>query len=336
MTRSILKIALCLWAVILGTVLSAQAPAPTLWEQRAKERLKRLTSVQQLAISQAQPSEAGLKKKKLKKLHRILVFWRCETFIHTSIPAANFALQEMARKTRAFSVDLEDDYKVFTKKNLKQYDAVLFNNSTTLKFPEDSQRKALIDFVKGGKGVIGIHAATDSFYDWEQGAALLGGQFNGHPWTANGTWAFKLDDPGHSINRAFEGNGFWHQDEIYQYKPSNFQGMENLRILVSLDMSKEAVRAPLSLEKFEKFNSAYKAGNREVPVSWIREYGKGRLFYTNFGHREETYKNQAIMQHIFDGIMYALGREKADDDSTGSLPPIAPALAPALELPETK
>lgn len=329
MNRSFCKLLLCLWAATFGVVLVAQSQdqKPTLWEERAKERFKRLNSRVQMKISQAQPQDSGIKKKKL-KLRRILVFWRCETFIHTSIPAANFALQEMARKTRAFSVDLADQYSVFDKKNLKAYDAILFNNTTSLTFETEKQREAILEFVRGGKGIIGIHGASDNFYDWKEGAALMGGQFNGHPWTANGNWAFKLNDPTHELNAAFNGKGFWHSDEIYQYKPVSFQGEENLRILVSLDMSKKEVLDPLTLEKFEKFNEDYDQGSREVPVSWIREFGKGRLFYTNFGHKEETYMNPVIMQHVFDGILYALGYTKWDATPTSEIPKLAMALAP--------
>ena len=96
-------------------------------------------------------------------------------------------------------------------------------------------------------------------------------------------------------------------------------------------MSKETVREPMNMEKFERFNSKYPAGNREVPVSWVRDIGKGRLFYTNFGHREDSYKNPVIMQHIFDGILFAIGYKKVDTTPTAELPPIAPALALAKE-----
>ena len=93
-------------------------------------------------------------------------------------------------------------------------------------------------------------------------------------------------------------------DEIYQYKPESYQGEENLIILVSLDMSKEEVVEAMEVEKYRKYMKTYGKGPREVPVSWIREYGKGRLFYTNFGHREETYTNPVVMKHLYDGIYY--------------------------------
>jgi len=332
MKRTILSLALCALAAIPMTSLSltAQNQKPTIWEERAAERFKPLTRATKMRVSQAQPSNSGLKKKKIKKPRRVLVFWRCEGFIHTSIPTGNFALQEMARKTHAFTIELVDSYDVFTKKNLKSYDAILFNSTTHLKFPEASQREAIQKFVENGGGLIGIHAASDNFYEWETGVSMIGGIFNGHPWGGGGNWAFKLNDAGHVLNKAFAGKGFWHSDEIYQYKPTSFEGEDNLRILVSLDMSKAAVSDRLADPKnVERWGKDYGSGKREVPVSWIREIGKGRLFYTNFGHREDTYENAAIMRHIYDGILYALGYVKTDATPTAAAGPLRIALAPA-------
>ena len=67
---------------------------------------------------------------------------------------------------------------------------------------------------------------------------MVGGQFDGHPWNAGGTWSFKLDDPKHTLNRAFKGKGFWLKDEIYQYKPGTYVGEDGVCFLISLDLSK--------------------------------------------------------------------------------------------------
>ena len=69
-------------------------------------------------------------------------------------------------------------------------------------------------------------------------------------------------------------------------------------------------------------------GPREVPVSWIRKAGDGRVFYTNFGHREDTYRNPVILRHMLDGIQYALGDLEADAEPTAKSTPKEPALAP--------
>jgi uncharacterized protein len=293
------------------TTLAEDKPDP--WQQKKAERFKGLTDEQQKAVSSAVPATATAKPKKER---RILLFYRCEGFIHGSIPYANLAIQEMGRKTGAFTVDLADTYDVFTADNLAKYDCILLNNTTGMTFPSPSQQDALLDFVSSGKGLAGIHAASDNFGRHPDCRALVGGQFAGHPWGAGGKWAFKLDDPDHVLNKAFEGKGFWHTDEIYQYNPESYQGPGVLRLLVSLDMSKEEVSKQI------------KDGPREVPVSWIRQAGEGRVFYTNFGHREDTFQKPAVLQHMLDGIQYALGDLEADAVPTAKAPPKTPALAP--------
>lgn len=256
------------------------------------------------------------------KKRRVLVFYRCGGFIHRSIPYGNHAMKEIARKTGAFEVDLADDYAVLTPGNLAKYDAIIFNNTTNLN-PDEKQRKAILDFIKGGKGVAGFHAASDNFKNWEAGAAMIGGVFNGHPWGGGGTWAFKVEDPDHPLNAAFKGKGFWHKDEIYWYRPQSFQGRDNLRVLVSLDMSRAESQAPL------KKKDDVKAEEVDVAVSWCRTLGKGRLFYTNLGHNPTTFQNRTILQHMLDGIQYALGDLKADAVPSAKIgAKVAIALAP--------
>jgi uncharacterized protein len=284
------------------------------WIQKKASSFKPLTEAQKSAIEEAIPSEASAKPKKAR---RVLMFYRCEGFIHSSIPHGNFAVQAMARKTEAFEVDLADTYDVFTTENLAKYDCVLLNSTTGMVFPKPEQQNALLDFVASGKGLAGFHAASDNFGRHPDCRALVGGEFGGHPWNAGGTWAFKLDDPEHVLNQSFEGKGFWHSDEIYQYKPETYQGTKVLRVLVSLDMGQEEVSKLIN------------DGPREVPVSWLREAGDGRVFYTNFGHREETYKHPAILRHMLDGIQYALGDLEADATPTAKAPEKKPALAPA-------
>jgi type 1 glutamine amidotransferase len=284
------------------------------WEQKKAGRFKVVTQKQREAIAAAVPDKSTAKPLKDR---RILVFYRCEGFIHTSIPHGNVAVEEMGRKTGAFQIDLADTYDVFTKENLAKYDLVLLNNTTHMKFPEASQLNAFLDFVSGGKGLAGFHAASDNFGRHPEALSMVGGIFNGHPWGAGGTWAFKLDDPEHVLNAAFDGSGFWHQDEIYQYKPDSYAGTENLRVLVSLDMSKEPVSGRIN------------DGPREVPVSWVRTAGEGRVFYTNFGHREETFQNPSIVRHMLDGIQYALGDLEADATPTAKVSTLKPVAAPA-------
>ena len=294
------KITITLLALGLVATTAAQAA----WN---KNRLKPLNEDKKAKIRAALPAETLAKPKKPR---RILVFYRCETFVHSSIVAGNFAIRELGKKTGTFTADLADEYSVFNKANLKKYDAILFNNTTSLALENDEQRNAILGFIGQGKGVAGIHAASDNFYKWKAGARMIGGQFNGHPWGSGGTWSFKLDDPGHILNRAFKGGGFWHKDEIYQYKPETYVGTGKLRVLVSLDLNKAQTMKPL--ERNEGLKKQYTEGGRTVPVSWIRTFEGGRVFYTNLGHNESTYWNPAVLRHYLDGLQYALGDLEAD------------------------
>lgn len=283
------------------------------WQKKKADAFKPLPAEIEQAITDAVPDSPTVDPQKTRK---VLVFFRCEGFIHSSIPHANAAIKAMGEKTDAFSADFADTYDVFTKENLQQYDVVLLNNTTGMTFQEPAQQNALLDFVAGGKGLAGIHAASDNFGRHPECRALIGGQFGGHPWNAGGTWAFKLDDPDHVLNAAFEGRGFWHSDEIYQYGADSYQGPKVLRLLVSLDMNQNEVSKQIQ------------DGPREVPVSWIRKAGEGRVFYTNFGHREETFRNPVMLRHILDGIQYAAGDLPADATPTAKKSQLQPALAP--------
>ena len=261
---------------------------------------KEPTEKQINAIKEAMPSEPPAEPEKDRK---ILVFDLCKGFHHGVIPLANEAFRIMGEKTGAFQTDLAHEMSVFTKQNLRKYDAILLNNTTRLTFT-DSQRKALMDFVKGGKGLIGAHAATDNFYKWPEAQKMIGGVFTGHPWTAGGTWAFKIDEPDHPINAGFEGEGFLAKDEIY--KIGGPYSRENLRVLVSLDMANER-------------NHVKGFTEGDYAVSWIRNYGKGRVFYCSLGHNNPIFWTTDILEHYLAGIQWALGDLEADATPSAKL-----------------
>jgi type 1 glutamine amidotransferase len=247
-------------------------------------------------IQAALPAKAVAKPSKPRK---ILIFTLCEGFVHQSVPVCTDALIAMGDKTGAYTADASDDKAVFNAENLARYDAVAFNNTTKLSL-SDEQKKALLDFVESGKGIIGIHAATDNFYDWPEGAAMLGGLFDGHPWTSGGTWAFKLDEPGHPLNKMFGGKGFKLSDEIYQFKEPYSRA--NQRVLVSLDLSDPDTKN-IKGGKAEMM----KRTDGDFAVVWLKRYGNGRVFFSGFGHHREIFWNPVLLQQYLDGIQYALG-----------------------------
>ncbi len=200
-----------------------------------------------------------------KQPRKLLVFNLCKGFKHGSIPYWDKALEIMGQKTGAFQTVVSSDMAMFKAENLNKFDAVCLNNTTKLGFEKPELRKSLMDFIKGGKGIIGIHAATDNFYKWPEAAKMMGGQFCGHPWGGGGTWAVKIDDAGHPLMAPYKGKGFKVKDEIYRTKPPLYS-RDKQRVLMSLDMADEA--------------TGKKAGpdDTDIGISWVKDYGKGRLF----------------------------------------------------------
>jgi len=288
----------------------------------ARGELKPVSEADLQKIKDALPEKATVKPAKPRK---VLIYWKCEGFFHEGgIRLGNKAFELMGEKTGAYSVVVSDDINMFEPEKLQQFDAVIFNNTTGEKFGEEKHRKALLDFVNSGKGVVGTHAATDNWYEWPEGAAMMGALFAGHPW---GQCAVKLDDPGHPLVKAFGGKGFCMNDEMYKMKEP--YSREKLRVLLSFDLGRMDEKAD-------------KAGrpDHDNPIAWIQEVGKGRVFYCSFGHMDHIFYDKALLQFYLDGIQYALGDLNADATPSAKLhPQPTPALAPEKpekEKPEKK
>ncbi len=248
----------------------------------------------------AMPTEAVVKPAAPR---RLLVVDRCEGFKHSSVPFWDKALQIMGEKTGAFSVVITDDVNMLKADTLGQFDAVCFNNTTHLKLsPEATPElcKSLMDFIKGGKGIVGIHAATDNFYDWPEAMEMMGGKFTGHPWGSGGTWAFKIDEPDHPLMVPFGGQGFKISDEIYRTDPPLYSRDKAL-VLMSLDMSDET-----TAKKSEK------PADADIGISWIKSWGKGRMFYCSLGHNHDITWTPPVLEHYLRGIQFAMGDLKVD------------------------
>lgn len=224
---------------------------------------------------------------------RVLVVTVTKEFRHSSIPTAEKVLGELAQKSGAFTVDYvrtDADMAVkMTPEALKDYDGVVFANTTgVLPLPG---KQAFLDWIKSGKGFIGMHAATDTLHGGtgvDPYIEMIGGQFNGH---VVAPVECIVQDPGHPATRAF-GKTYALRDEIYFMK--NF--------------SREKVHGLLMLDKAPGSNQP-----GYFPIAWCKRYGEGRVFYTALGHFEDVWESPAYQEHILGGIKWALGLEKGDD-----------------------
>jgi type 1 glutamine amidotransferase len=181
-----------------------------------------------------------------------------------------------------------------TPETLKQYDILFFANTTGPVIPKGGPREAILEFVKSGKAFAGAHSATDTFGDFPGYVAMINGNFAGHPWGGGTLCTFTNHEPGHPATGMYPAEFQW-RDEIYQYRSFDPSAV---RVLLSLNMAKTNPKMPY-----------------HVPVSWVREYGAGRIFYTNLGHNDATWKDKTYQKHLLNGIRWALKLE------TGSAAP---------------
>lgn len=265
-------------------------------------------------IEQAIPKKATAKPEKPR---RVLVFSQTLGYHHASIPYAEKALELMGETTGAFEVDSSSDPSVLVPENLEKYDAIVLNNPTGEWLTTPSMRQGLLKFVSDGKGLMGIHAASDGNFEWPEFGKLIGGYFQNHPWRASDTVTLKVNQPDHPVAKAFAGKSLEINDEIYQ---------------ITDPYSRDAVLELVSLDtdKTDMTKEGITRTDGDFPVSWVHSYGEGRVFYTSLGHNEHIYSNPMVLQHYLDGLQYALGDLQADSGPGSRLiAAAAPATAAA-------
>jgi type 1 glutamine amidotransferase len=254
------------------------------------------------------------------KPRRLLVFSRSWGYKHSSIPYGKKAVEIMAQKTGAFEAVLSDDDAMFEPDNIKQFDAILFNNTNNEIFlPEDFDelsdaeqakaskhdqflKKSLVDFISEGKGLAVIHAGLASFRKWPEFGNIIGARFDNHPWESGSTVTLKVEEPGHPVVAAFKEPFFIVTDEIYQFTVP--YSRSRLRVLLSVDAAKTSII-------LDRIGMVHRSDN-DFAISWVKSYGKGRVFYCALGHDHEIFWNPVILQHYLDGIQFALGDLKAN------------------------
>jgi len=246
------------------------------------------------ALGLALPTQAAPKK--------VLVVTVTKGFRHDSIPTAEKVLGQLAAKSGAFTVDyVRNDQEMaekMTAEALNGYDAVIFANTTgDLPLPD---KEAFLDWIKSGKGFVGMHAAADTFHGFPGYIGMLGAEFKTHE--AQVSVDAINQDPGCPICRHLPGTWVVF-DEIYQFKNFN----------------RSKVHGLLTMDKHPNNKTP-----GDYPISWCKEYGKGRVFYTSLGHRKDVWdpndpdrKNskelaEAYQESILNGIKWAVGLENFD------------------------
>lgn len=302
MKPSILKLLTGAAALLVAGQISAQNAPPGALEK----------------ITAATPDKPFVKPEKARKL---LVFSKTNGFRHDSIATGKIALEELGRKTGAFEVVISDDLAQFEVENLKKFDAVCFLSTTLNVFAphpnkfnamsekdkaaalelEAKLKDNLMRYIKSGHGFVGIHAATDTCYEWPDYGQMMGGYFDGHPWGAGTMVSIKVE-PGqekHPLVAMFEGQNVEFREEIYQFKEP--YDSKSVHMLLRLDTEKTDMNVAGIHRKDNDFG-----------VSWARHWDKGRIFYSSLGHNHDIYWHEKVVRHFLAGIQWAMGDYKVE------------------------
>lgn len=180
------------------------------------------------------------------------------------------------------------------KDTLKNFDAVLF--FTTGNPVTKEELADLKEWVKNGGALAGTHCATDTLYGESVYGELIGAYFRGHP-PGLQKIKVKVEDPKHPAAAGFK-DGMDYQDEMYIFKDTPY-GRDRLHIILSID--------PASFEP-----KGLTRGDKDYAISWCREEGKGKVFYTSFGHDPMVWKDEAFQKHLFGGLKWATGELPGD------------------------
>ena len=213
---------------------------------------------------------------------RVLVFSKTKGYRHESIDTGKVVLMQLG-KTHGFAVDTTEDARLFNEETLKRYQAVIFL-STTMDVLDVPQQDDFKRFIEAGGGFVGIHAAADTEYEWPWYGRLVGAWFKSHPKTQQATvkkvQSFGEDRIPESWTRT---------DEWYNYKSIS----PDIKVILNLD------------------ESSYEGGQNgdNHPIAWYHDFEGGRSFYTGMGHTKESYADSLYLDHLLQGIRYAIGKD---------------------------
>lgn len=209
---------------------------------------------------------------------------------HESLHTGVLALQQLAARNY-FDLVLMEDPNSFTDKNLAQFQAVLFLN-TTGDILDSTQQKVMERFIQSGKGFVGIHSASDTEYDWDWYTKLVGRMFYIHPVIQ--TARLNITDTLFPGLQGLAGHKLW-TDEWYEFGPEK---VNDLKYILSVDETSYAPAVQWGNKKGTGMGTFH-------PVAWYHAYDGGRSFYTALGHMPSVYSDPAFLNHLYAGILWA-------------------------------
>jgi type 1 glutamine amidotransferase len=214
---------------------------------------------------------------------RVLMLTATAGFRHDSIPAARAAVAAIAARSADIAVIATENLADVSATRLGATDVLMFALTTGELAFDESQKRAIVDFVSNGGGFIGCHSATDTLYDWPDYGRIVGAYFKEHPWTQQAT--VTVEDRAHPTTTGL-GVSFSLTEEFYTFR-SNPRG--TVHVLLTLD--------PLSV-----------GAQGDFPLAWTQTIGRGRSYYNALGHFPDTWNDPRFQMQIAAAIRWTAGR----------------------------
>ncbi len=239
------------------------------------------------------------------KKARVLMVTHSKEFTHgpvkrkgTDLALSEVSITQLGQQSGLFTTNCTQNMADFNKENLQNYDIVCFYTQAAAPLgikQEDAEYFTNVWLKQKGHAFVGFHSATDTARNEDPKEAwyreMIGGTFNGHPWNAGELVTVTVHDTKHPSTKHL-GDEFQIKDEIYQYKHWK---PENVHVLLSLNMAKCTTKAPY-----------------QVPVAWVKNWGEGKIFYSNLGHNDSTWADKRFQQHVEGGFRWVLNLETGD------------------------
>lgn len=228
---------------------------------------------------------------------RALLITKTRGWHHASINEGVAAMKELSVKHQ-FDLQWHQESSKITDQYLERFNVLIFLNTTGDIFTAD-EKNAIENFIRSGKGYVGVHAASDTEYDWEWYTRLVGRMFVIHPAIQTAKLRF--------TGKAFPGlHGFvdgqlW-TEEWYTFSEEKVKGLE---YILAVD---ESTYSPAAESKAKNVKSAGMGAFH--PVAWYHEFDGGRSFYTALGHMPTDYTDASFLSHLYGGIYWAATGKK--------------------------
>ena len=247
-------------------------------------------------IEAAVPKTAPAQPKRPRKL--LVVDLQAAYGGHGSLPNSNVAIQAMGKQTGAYEPVFNNDLANLRYDKLRQYDALFLNNTVGPILNAQEVREGLLRYVREGGGLIGYHGTGRASLDWPEFGEMLG-SYSGPHTVSNEKVTIKVDDPKSPLVEGIGPDPFPWTDEFFRF-PTPPYSREKLHILLTMTPD-----TPQNCAGCSRPDGDY-------AVSWIRNYGRGRVFYSVLGHTASDFWEPWILRHFLAGIQFALGDLAAD------------------------